>query len=654
MKILLKKLQIVNFKGCKSRTIEFDEQTVISGANRTGKTTLFDAFMWLLFGKNSSDSKDFSIKPYSVDHKTTDRLDNEVSAVLEIDGSIQTYKRVQREKWVKPRGEAVAVNDGNEILYFINDVPTKAGDYNKAISSLMAEQTFKLITSPAYFPSLNWSVKRDMLFHLAGGITDKDIAEGNPEFEQLLSMNSNLVKLKQELSAKKLQLKKALDEIPHRIDEAMRSKPEPVDKLLVESQVAELQNKINDIEGKIASELKAHQATIDADKLIMTNIANLSSEKAKIATDERQKLFELSTKQSSAINEVKGEISKLDSDITSRKSGLSILEKQLAAKQSDLEAKRKEATELQAATPKFEGVEACCPTCKRDFPSEDVEAKKKELTENFNKDKVAKLKHLVDVGGSLKAEVERIESVIATEQNIINTLTGQKETLSSSLKTLQEITTSEAPTLDSVLSKNAQYIQLTNDILELEARPKTDPVNNDELVAVKKTYQEEINILSKSLSAIEQIEKTNVRIAELEKETTTLSQSIADLEKTEFAIERFTRAKIDTVESRINSMFSKVTFLMYKKQINGGENETCEILVNGVPYPDVNNADKINAGIDIINTFAKHAGVTAPIFVDNAEAVNELIETESQLIQLVVTTEPEFTIKTHSKSESFA
>lgn len=92
-------------------------------------------------------------------------------------------------------------------------------------------------------------------------------------------------------------------------------------------------------------------------------------------------------------------------------------------------------------------------------------------------------------------------------------------------------------------------------------------------------------------------------------------------------------------------MFSLVKFKMYEQQINGGEIETCEAVVNGVPYSGQNNAMQINMGIDIINAICKFEGITAPIFIDNAESVNEFISSQSQVIKLVVTTDNELSIQ---------
>jgi hypothetical protein len=98
------------------------------------------------------------------------------------------------------------------------------------------------------------------------------------------------------------------------------------------------------------------------------------------------------------------------------------------------------------------------------------------------------------------------------------------------------------------------------------------------------------------------------------------------------------------MEEKVNSLFTMVRFKMFSQQINGGLDETCEALIDGVPFSDANNAAKINAGIDIINAFSKHYDIHAPIFTDNAEAVNRLLKTESQTIKLYVTKDKELKI----------
>ena len=134
----------------------------------------------------------------------------------------------------------------------------------------------------------------------------------------------------------------------------------------------------------------------------------------------------------------------------------------------------------------------------------------------------------------------------------------------------------------------------------------------------------------------ETIANINKRIKELEDEYKTSQDELARLEGIEFTIQQFCKARIEHVESRINGMFKLVRFKMYEQQINGGEIETCEATVDGVPFSDLNNAMKINAGLDIINAICAANGIIAPIFIDNRESVSEILSTQSQIVNLVV------------------
>ena len=132
------------------------------------------------------------------------------------------------------------------------------------------------------------------------------------------------------------------------------------------------------------------------------------------------------------------------------------------------------------------------------------------------------------------------------------------------------------------------------------------------------------------------IGRTLKRIAELEDEYRTQQNALAELEKTEYTIQQFRKAQIEHIEERINRMFEIVKFRMFEKQVNGGEVETCEAMVNGVPFSDLNNAMKVNAGIDIINTICREKKCSAPIVIDNREGVTNILPTQSQIINLIV------------------
>lgn len=205
----------------------------------------------------------------------------------------------------------------------------------------------------------------------------------------------------------------------------------------------------------------------------------------------------------------------------------------------------------------------------------------------------------------------------------------------------------EAQNVEAMIASDQIYIDIKNEIVELENQLKVDAkiVDVSELQSEKRTLNEAVQGLYKRLANREQIGRAEKEIASLEEKRIANNQKLGDLEKWEFTALQFQKDKDAELLKRINGMFRYVSFSFVNEQLNGGEKLTCVCTVNGTPFLDVNNAGQINAGIDIINAICTAKGVSAPIFVDNAESVNQIIPSLSQIIRLVVTTDKELTIK---------
>lgn len=149
--IIIKSLSLVNFKGIRELSVSFDERvTDIFGRNGSGKTTLFDAFTWLLFGKDSQDRKKFDLKTLDADGRIIPQLPHEVSAIITVNGEEVKICRRFTEKWVKRAGQTERVFTGNEEERFYNDVPCSQREYEAKIADICNEAVFKFITNPAY------------------------------------------------------------------------------------------------------------------------------------------------------------------------------------------------------------------------------------------------------------------------------------------------------------------------------------------------------------------------------------------------------------------------------------------------------------------------------------------------------------------------
>ena len=169
MEIKIYNLKLKNFKGIKDLEIVFDgKDTNIYGRNATGKTTIFDAFKWLFFDKDSNDRKDFNIKTLDEKNNPIHYLEHEVEATLIIDGQDMNFKKMLKEKWIKKRGQEQQEFSGHETNYWIDEVPIKKKDYEEKINSIIPESLFKLITDPLFFNNqMSWKERRELLINIS-------------------------------------------------------------------------------------------------------------------------------------------------------------------------------------------------------------------------------------------------------------------------------------------------------------------------------------------------------------------------------------------------------------------------------------------------------------------------------------------------------
>lgn len=656
--IILKQMNLINFKGIRNLSVDFDEVTNIFGANGTGKTTLFDAFTWLLFGKDSTDRKDFQIKTLDEFNVAIPKIEHEVNAVVLVDGEEILIRRVLKEKWVKNKGALEAEFTGNETLYYWNDVPLSMKEFQNKVSQVLDETIFKLITSPTAFNSLKWQDRRNVLIQIVGNISDNDLAAGNSDYEKLVAQltNKTLDEYKKQIAATIKKAKDDIKSIPTRIDEVERSKPEPVSEELVQKQIKQKEQRIQEIDNILQDKAAAHDELIKKRNTNQNLIFDVKSQINSIEFEVREKIKreqksgdsktdDIRTKLSEIVSELKAAEAKRDT-LTDRRDALKT---QIANLDQMILNGREQWTNVNAKELEFNESEFCCPTCKRDFDAADIDLKKAEMKENFIADKQNQLKRISDNGKSNAAEKENLEKELQIIEERIEKGTQYVSDLSSKETQLRAdlliknheqksvVQPSVHEQLISELTVNNGYRELRKQLQHLESLTFDIPAESDsELKSEKNTLAAEITTLKSSLQVNIQIANADARIQELSYEESKLAQQIANVEKEQYTIDNFIRLKIDTIEGKINQKFSYVKFKLFDTQINGAQVETCEALINGVPFSDANTASKINAGVDIINTLCDFYKVSAPIFIDNRESVVELIESKSQVINLIV------------------
>lgn len=623
----IKTLKLKNFKGIKNLEVDMQCENVnIYGDNATGKTTIFDAFTWLLFGKDSKYQSEFSIKP-----KGENGLNSEVEAVLEINDNEVILKKVYYEKWTKKRGSADKEFAGNTTDYFLDGVPVKKKEYEERINSIADEKLFKLLTNPLYFNTVyKWEDRRKMLIEVCGDITNGDVIKKCPELIELPKIlnGKSIDDYKKILQSRRKELNKNIDEIPTRIDEA--------------------KNSVVDIDSKSEDDIRQDIAKLEELKNEQLQMYNRIKNGGEIARKEKE-LAEIDTYLINLKNEynntINKEIQKTTEELlevklqkSNAKNSIESIEKFIQITKRDVESLENRCAELRTQFAEKNKEEFAsnktCPTCKQSLPKDIIEESKNK----FNLDKSKELEEIRTLGKSKKDEVEKKkEDIKIQELNVVE--------LRNKCKTLDAL-------IDGY-SKTLEQLKRFNDFGAYK--------DYEEKIQLKQKLEEQINNLSKGtgeqlkeisesitntslqlsnlcdvLSELKQNKMLDKRIEELKKEHKRLSKEYEKCEYELDMIEKFIRTKVSMLDEKINSKFEIVRFKLFKEQLNGGLQECCEAMENNVTFSNLNNAMRINVGLDIINTLSEHYNFKAPIFIDNAESVTQLLECDTQLVRLVV------------------
>ena len=643
--IRLKQLSISNFKGISKLDIQFKDITTLSGMNATGKSSVFDAFTWLLFDKNSKGDSKFELKPLDKNNEYIRGLNPHVTGILEVDGIETKLSKEYKEKWTSRRGESEKVFDGNTTKYEIDDVPVKKSDYNKKINEIADEETFKLLTNPFHFPNLAWKEQRKVILEVAGGdISIEDVIKGDEELK-LVKQDLEQEDVSKLIDSKKGSMKKLRENkksIPYKIQELMETVVD-FDVKEVELKISAKESKLKDIDKKISDIANSSKELIAKRDEVMKKI----SANEKLIEDERQadrKVYD------NKIRELQEKIKKEEKELYSfehKKNEYDYKIKNLTNKFNFLENEasklREQFSKIQSEKVDFSSIKTECPTCKRPFEESDIEEKQSELEKNFNLDKAKRKKEVIEQGKikvkeqeDIKEDIENYTVEISDIENNINIKKGNINYLE---KQISNLTYTPSETSKEKILKLKRE---NNKLLDSLGTYETE--DNSILLNEKDEINKELKDLYSQLGAVENNKKVNKRIEDLKAEEKQLGVEIARQEGLIMLYEKFITKRVELLEKNINKHFKNVSFKLFSTQVNGAIAETCEATINGVPFSNANTAGQINAGIDIINTLSEYFGLIAPIFIDNSECVNKIADTKGQLIKLVVTEDKEIKI----------
>ncbi len=626
-KVKILSMCLENFKCHAHLQLDFmGKSASLYGDNAVGKTTVYDALTWLLFGKDSKGNgeKNIDIKPLDVSGNVKDHeAITSVEAVLQVDDLSMSIKRTLREVWSSKRGSSELTYDGNTSDYFIDGVPCKKFEYDRRIGEVVGEEIFRVLTSITYFSAeMDWKNRRKLLFDISGAMSERSIMQTEERFLPLSEACGNLSdeELKKKVSAERKGYLSVRDENPAKIA-ALQEVERELSGLDFEAARAEIAN----LEGQKESVL-AQLAALQNENAVTQQEKALYAVRMEISELERENQAYIAEQRKNLPNVSALEAQKRALEAEKQKNAAEMGEKEAVIAQSDaaVDASRKRWLAVQAEV--FSG--GNCPTCGQTLPMEQLAA----ANERFEASKKQRLEEIERTANAEKAMKLRTQERIDYLQQRNAEIAQELQKLDQMVATVPEVKPTEG-----YLDHKNELAQREDEIHRQIVKIKSDSLAVE---AQQRTKLQEINAAIASKQIIigkeDTLHSVKEKISRLREESAAASIHMEKLDKLLWLIEDFTRYKMRFVEDTINSSFRIARFRLFREQANGGVEERCDVVLNGIPYASLNSGAKINVGIDIINTLSNYYGVQVPLFIDNAESVTRLEYSDTQVIRLVV------------------
>lgn len=673
--IIIERMTLTNFRGIKNLTVDFDkDQTEVSGANATGKSTLLNAYLWCLWGVDQEGRKDFNLKPLDQEGNSTDKVDVSVElTLLGVEAKPVTLRRTLRENWVKPSGETEEVYKGNTTIYEIDDVPVKMGEYNGYVTTILygcaPEGLMQLLSTPDGIPTMDWKALRKLLLDTTGGVDETELIASREEYKELMREvgDTPLERAETQWKATKSKLTKELKEYQPRIDQTAAMKPAEQDWAEIEGRIAELDEALGTYSEQEAKATEIANTAYLEENLsrqrltqIATDIARLEAEreraKNRTKIEAETKVEELKARTRNTLlreGDAKRALERAEGDITD-------LRKRIKGEERRAEELREDWRKLKRE--EYPADKTTCPTCGQPLPQDELG--KRMLA--FEAKKQTDLARINEAGRAKNEEIEQLKSKL---DSLIVEKEARHEALMEVSAEVEQARTAveraqyEAEALDDETPRDtAEADAITERIQALrdeEAEIKerlnaklTEKEEETDLSEVKRKQvaaMAERDELKRQLSDRETIKRYDDEIKRLEELAKKKGQEMADVERWLSLTQSYRMSYIRRLEESINDLFSDgITFRMYDFTLDGNPVETCTPLVDGTPYQTVNTARRINAGIEIASAISRAYDISVPMWVDGAESVNSVETAKGQAIILRVSDSPELMISSIS------
>ncbi|HAP5355211.1 TPA: AAA family ATPase [Enterococcus faecalis] len=684
--ISLKSIRIHNFKGISDLMIEPNGKSIdIFGDNDAGKTTIYDAFLWCLFNKDSKERTKIQWRPLDENSEPIRGKQTSVTVVLTINGQAKEFEKVRGDKEViKRNSEHKSYEMFTKYLVDGLETTTKKA-FDDEVEKVLDQDTFKNLTSVTYFcEQLVADERRQKLFEYFGSKTDEEIINESPSIHQLKEIIGidDIKTARERVLQEQKRINETLKNIPVKIEGIQAALPdiENINKEQLLTTRNELTLKKNDIENQLV--------TIRNGGNISELIASLNTKQEELTAAK----LKHDNAQNARINGIEQGKSKLFADLNKaqktyadEESSLNVTERLVSIKDNELIALNKKHEELYD---KYDEVEAeeftgglvytklsfnenllVCQHCNRPYDvkdqdemkrhheeeerkrAEEIELTNKKIKAQFEADKQIKLSEIREKGiqnnkdrEALKKEIGELKEQLLIKTEAYNIAKKHLEDVKENLADVEQQISSlkldkipfEATEKYSIITKEIkklqEYITQSNEAILEQTSAKTSEITE---------IDKEIAMIDEKLALLKEYERQLSIIEDFNEQERQLSHKKGEVLQKLVLFEEFFITKQNMLQEIINSHFSVVKWKLFDFFEDGGLNEAvCEPMIDGVPFSSLNNGSRMQAGLDVSNTLMKQEGYIVPIFIDNAEGLTnhnrDSVQVDTQVIAMYV------------------
>ena len=584
-RVILKEIALTNFKGIASAKITFDEkQTKLFGENGSGKTTIQNAFKWVLL-QNVAD-----VLPM-LNNKEIPNLVTSVEAILEINGFEYKLSRTSKGKYQLSQETGKMNKITNENSYKIDDIELKEKDYKAKLADLLGSGAFEnlqILTDKDFFntdtTNFKWTDRRKFLFDMCGV---KDAVQDIISKDKYNDIKEYIIKgyatsdIKSMLAKEKKGYKSTQDKNNILIEQKTKEITElsTIDFEEIEKELKTAKSKLNKILSSSKKENQAEQINELQNQLI-----KLNKEKAQLEMKDINEQNALRTFMNTTYNECQN--LKLQYQVEEDKLH------DLLNNQTDTEIKTE------------------CPYCGTPYTEEYI----KELQEKA------------------QSKIEESDRQVEKQTGIVRDIQEKYNSKKVQFEQTKEKLDNFKPSAE--IKEVQDRILSTQEALQSAKATELTNLSNEQRTAL----ETQISGLERELAKSTFIEKAKLDIHTWKNQNKEVADKIIAVEKKERSLADYVKEQTDTIVETINSRFSNgISWALYKETYKNGEGgieEDCICMYNKKRHSSLSMGEKNKANLEVIKVLQDYYGVKLPLFADNSETTTINYDVDTQIIEL--------------------